>query len=146
MRIFYGFLIILSAAILWMLPITEGVYDFRTDVKEDAIRYETGGAETTANVTLLKAVYDDDQTTIDVTSDNSSDTPVVVDYTSGTRLLDISGLAVSANRTFTVSYDIDALSASTALTVLLDRIGWIWMVSVIGLAPAALVAMFMKRG
>lgn len=145
MRIFYSFLIVFTVAILFMLPITEGVYDFRTDVKEDEFRYETGGGVTTANLTLLKAVYDDDVSTIDAISDNSDDVPVVEGYHSGTRVVDISGLDTSANRTLTISYDIDALNSSGAISGFVDRLGWIWLICVIAFAPAALAAMWIGR-
>jgi hypothetical protein len=134
----------LVGAILWMLPVTQGVYDFRTDVKEDEFRYETGAGVTVANVTLLKELFDDDQSTVDVISDDTDDTPVVVSYHSATRLLDISGLAQSTNRTLSVSYDFDALSASGALSMLVDRVSWIWLACIIVFPPAAIVAMLIS--
>lgn len=135
----------LCVSILFMLPVTAGVYDFRTDVKTDTSYQSTGVGVTTANVTLVKAVYDDDQSTISIISNDASDTPTVVDYHSTTRLLDIGGLAASSDRTLSISYDIDALTASDAIGTFLDNIGWIWLVCIIGFAPAALAAMFVGK-
>lgn len=145
MRIFYSFLIIAATAVLLLLPITEGVYDFRTDLAQDDFRLETDGATTTANLTLIDEVYDDDVTTVDCTSDNSDDIPVVEGYHSGTRVVDISGLATSENRTLSVTYDIDALGASGAISTFLDQLGWVWLLLVIAFPAAAIAAMFMNR-
>lgn len=145
MKVFYSFLIIFALAVLFMLPITQGVYAFRTDVKEDTFRYPTAVGETTANVTLLKEVYDDDVTTVSVLSDIATDVPVIEGYTAGTRLLDISGLAANATRTLSVSYDYDALNASGAFDIFLSRLSWIWLLCVIGFAPAALWAIITNR-
>lgn len=145
MRIFYGFLVVLTVAILFMLPITEGVYDFRTDVKTDTFRRITGVGETTANMTLLKPIYDNDTATISLLSDIADDAPVFSAYNTATRELQVAGLAVSGNRVLSVSYDIDALSASGAIDALVDKIAWVWLIVVIGFAPAALVAIFLGR-
>lgn len=128
-----------------MLPITEGIYDFRTDVKDDTFYIVTGAGDTTANVTLLKEVYDDDVSTISVTSDFSGDIPTLVDYHTATRVTDINGLLISANRTLTVEYDYDALNPSGAIEVFLDRLAWIWMICVIAFAPAAIAAIWMRK-
>lgn len=133
------------SAILLMLPVTEGIYNFRTDVKDDTFYEETGVGETETNVTLLEEVYDDDMSTIGVSSSESTDTPVVANYTSATRVVGITGLAESSTRTLTVSYDIDALGASGALDTFMDRIAWIWMLCVIALSPAAIASIFMNR-
>lgn len=147
MKVFYGFLIIMVAVGLFLLPVTSAVYDFRTDLKEDTFRYETGAGVLTGNVTLLKAVYDNDFSTISVTSDDSDDVPVLVEYHTTNRVLDISGLAASTNRTLTVSYDVDALSASGALSGFMDKVPWIWMIMVVCFPIAAIVYLIfgMKR-
>jgi predicted transcriptional regulator len=121
------------------------VYDYRTDVREDEFAVSTGGAETTGNVTLIKAVYDDDTQTIAITSDDADDTPAYSDYDTTTRELEVSGLAVSTNRTLTVAYDIDALSASAAISTLMDYLSWIWFILLAGFPAAAIAAVFMGR-
>lgn len=147
MKIFYSFLIVFTSAILWLLPVTDAIYDYRTDVKEDEFNYSTGVGVTVANVTLTKEVYNDDQSTIGAISDYSSDTPVVAGYHSATRVVDITGLAGNYTRTLTVSYDYDALSASGAISNFIDKLGWIWLICIIAFPPAALAAMlfFSKR-
>ena len=139
MRIFYGFLVIMVSIGLFLLPVTDAAYDFRTDVKEDTFRVGTGAGVTSGNVTLVKEVYNDDSSTISITSDDSDDIPVLVAYHPTTRLLDLSGLAISSNRTLTVSYDVDALGASTALSNFIDKVPWIWLICLICFPIAAIV-------
>ena len=111
MRIFYGFLIIVVAAILFMLPMTSMIYDFRTDVREDTYTVTTGGGVTTDTQTLTHAIYDNDTDTISIVSSISTDTPLYTSYNSTTRLLAYSGLAASSTRVITVSYDVYALGS-----------------------------------
>lgn len=145
MKVFYSFMVLFAVTILFMLPITPGVYDFRTDVKDDTFWIEEDGATTTANVTLLKSVYDDDVSTISVTSDLFTDSPAVAGYHTATRVVDITGLTISQNRTLTVAYDYDALNASDAIANILDVLPWIWLLCVIAFAPCALVAMWVLK-
>jgi len=141
MRIFYAFLIILTATLLWMLPVTAAIYDFRTEVQEDTFSSTTGGAETTDDVVLSHLLYDDDTQTIDILSSSDNDTPVVSAYIAGTRTLTVAGLLADSTRTLTVSYDIDALVGSDALDVLTDRVPWIWLICIAVFPAAALVSM-----
>jgi hypothetical protein len=145
LRVFYSFLIVFAVAILFMLPITQGIYDFRTDVKEDTFNVETLGPITTANVVLHKSVYDNDPSTIAITTDRATDIPLLSAYNGTTRLCDITGLTAGTNRTMTVSYDYDALGASSAISLFLDKLGWIWLLVVIAFAPAAIVSMWIRR-
>lgn len=146
MRVFYSFLVVLSVVILFMLPITEGVYDFRTDIKEDSFYATTGAAETTTNVILRKEIYEDDTTTVSISSDLYTDLPALVSYNTTTRLMNISGLSISNNRTLTVTYDYDSLEGWDSINSILDKLPWIWLLVVIIFAPAALVSMWVKRG
>ena len=47
---FTAFLILIASAVLWWLPVTEGIYDFRTDVEENSFAVTTAAGETAANV------------------------------------------------------------------------------------------------
>ncbi|KKK54458.1 hypothetical protein LCGC14_3084560, partial [marine sediment metagenome] len=115
MKIFNAFLIIVIASILFMLPFTTAIHDFRTDTRTDTFAgTATGGAQTTANLSLTDFVFDDDTETIVILSDDGTDVPLLFSYNTTTRLTDMTGLAVSSNRTITISYDIDALSESEA--------------------------------
>ena len=119
-RIFLGFLIIVTVSILFMIPVTEAIYDYRTDVRDDPFTLPTGVAETGANMTLIKPIYDNDTATLGFLSDNVSDSPIYTAYDTATRELEVSGLAANTTRLLTVSYDVDAMSASAAVSTLMD--------------------------
>lgn len=144
MRIFWAFLIIVVSTILWLLPITTAIYDFRTDQREDTFATETG-AGTTANVTLLDDLYEDDTGSVDIDSDLATDAPLPSSYNATNQNLLVNGLTASANRTLIVTYDIDALSESEAVSNILDRLPLIWLVVIIAFPPAALFAIFTGR-
>lgn len=145
MRIFYAFLVIATAAMLWMLPITDAIYDFRTDLQEDSFASDTAVGQTTENVTLSKVLYDDDTQTIDILSSISDDVPAYSSYNGTTRLLGISGLSANTTRTLTVTYDVDALAGSDAINNFLDVVPWIWLMCIAVFPMAALAAMFLGR-
>ncbi len=145
MRIFNGFLIVFVAVLLWLLPVTGAIYDFRTDSRTDTFLQETLPGETTANVTLTKPIYDDDTNTIDLLSSISTDSPAYASYNATSRLLGIDSLAASENRTLTVSYDIDALNASPAISTLMDNLPYLWLICIAVFPGAALVAIFTGR-
>ena len=129
-----------------MLPFTTAIYDFRTDVRTDTFPgTATGGAETSANLSLTKFVFDDDIETILITSDDGLDVPSLFSYNTTTRLTDMTGLAVSSNRTVTISYDVDALSESAAVSTILDRVPAIFLLVVIAFPMAALWAVFTNK-
>lgn len=144
-RIFSAFLILLTSALLWLVPITNLVYDFQTDIKTDSFYATTAVGVTSTNVTLNKAVYDNDTSTIEVISYLNTDAPVFSSYNSTTRLTNITGLTASTSRTLDVSYDTDALNASDAWQGILDKAGLIWMVLIIAFPVAGLAAVFTGR-
>ena len=144
MRIFYAFIVIVVAAILWLLPVTEGIYDFKTDLREDNFTVTTGLGETTANVTLLKAIYDDDTSTITISSDDSEDVPLYSSYNATTRSLSVIGFSDNNTRSLTVTYDIDAITGD-GIDTLLDQLPWIWILIKIALPAAAIAAIFMGK-
>lgn len=145
MRVFYALLIIVASAILWMLPVTEAVYDFRTDMRTDSFSTTTGGA-TSANVMLFDDLYDcPDVGSVDVDSDNATDTPVANSINCTTRILLIDGLSVNTTRVLDVTYPVDALWDSTALNILMDRVPWIWILVIIAFPAAALFAIITGR-
>ncbi len=145
MRIFYSFLVILTATLLWMLPLTAAIYDFRTDVQEDTFASATGGVETTDNVTLSVELYDDDIQTIDILSSLATDIPAASSYNSTNRVLTVGGLSANTTRSLTISYDVSALVGNDAINTLADRLPWIWMLCIVGFAPASLAAIFTGR-
>lgn len=145
MRVFYALLIIIASVILFMLPVTQAVYDFRTDIRTDTFSAPTGVGETTVNVTLLDDLYDCDPGSIDIDSDVPSDTLLPISINCTNRVLTVDGLTMNTTRILDITYAVDALWDSTALNVLMDRVPWIWMLVIISFGPAALVAIFMGR-
>ena len=147
MRIFYAFLVIVVASILFMLPLTTAIYDFRTDLREDTFDTDTGGSVTTANVTLGKPIYDNDTQTIDILSDLATDVPAYTDssYNVTSRKTGIEGLTANTTRILTVSYDIDALEGSDAINTVMDIIPFIWLLVIIAFPMMALFAIFTGR-
>ena len=147
MRIFLSFLILLVGVFLWLLPVTSATYDFRTDLKEDNFTVSTAVGVNTGNVTLFKSVYDDDTSTISITSDDSDDVPLFTSYNATTRLTDFSGLSANNSRTVTLTYDIDALEGSDAINTLMDNVPWLYMLMVSVLPIAGIASLwFGKQG
>jgi hypothetical protein len=146
LRIFYAFLILLTSVLLWFIPVTDLIYDFRTDVRNDDIVKVTNASETSANVTLHTYIYGSDATLASVTSDEGADAPVIYAYAPSNHTANITGLSVSLSRILTVTYDVDALSGSTAWDKILDDIvPKLWLLIIIIFPIAALVAMFLGR-
>ena len=145
MRIFNGFLVMLVACFLFMLPLTLLIYDYRTDVEEDSFTVATGIGVTTTDVVLTEELYDDDIDSIEFDS-SISETPATSSYTSLTRTLAVASLTANTTRLLTVSYDKSAFDQSGAIGTLVDRIPFIWLAMVIALPPAAIVAIFLGRG
>ena len=144
MRIFYSFIILVLSVILILMPVTDGVYDFKTDVREDRLPATTAAAITSANVTLQKSVYDDDATTISVFSSLSSDVPVLSSYHAPTHSANVTGLAASSTRTLTVSYDVDAINMA-GLSTFLDLLSFIWIILWIAFPIAGIAAIWLGK-
>ena len=124
---------------------TEAVYDFRTELREDEFTSPTGVGVNCANVTLGKPVYDDDTGTVDPFSDLSTDIPATSSYNTTSRQLLICGLTANTTRILAVSYDVDALEGFDAIGLLVDRIPFIWILLIVVFPIAAFAAIFMKR-
>ncbi len=135
----------MAAVILFLLPVTNAIYAFRTDQKEDNVVISTAAGVTTANITLRKAIYDSDTSTLTMYSDNSTDIPLFSAYDNPTKTLLISGLSENLTRTMTLYYDYDSLNASTALDTVLDKLSWVWLICVICFVPAAIGAILLGR-
>ena len=148
MRIFYAFLLLFCAAILFFLvPFTDGPYAFKTDLREDSFTVVTGST-TNATVQLFKDIYDDDVHTLDIDSDNVTDVPLYNSFDATTRALVITGLSANTTRTITVTYDIDALPDIAAIATLLDYSPfWLFVLCVLfcGAAVALVVIEIIKR-
>lgn len=128
-----------------MLPVTRAVYNYRTDMREDSFNYETGGAEATANVSLHTPIYDNDTNTITILSDLATDIPLFAAYNTTTRVLDMTGMTLAANRTIRVSYDINALADHDALDTFIGWIPFIWII-LIAVMPMAGIYVVIRYG
>ena len=145
MRIFYAFLVMMTMAILVMLPLSDAVHDFRTDTREDSFSVATGVSENSTSVVLVKPLYDGDVSTATVLSDDSTDTPLASYYNNDTRALTIEGLSTNTTRTLEVSYEVDALSGSSAIDDLVSNLDLIWLICLVAFPAAALAAIFLGR-
>lgn len=145
MRIFTGCLIILCSLFLWLFPVTDAVYDFRTELRTDNFNVTTGVGVTTATVVLVKPVYDDDTDTISISSDNVSEVPTYASYNTTSKALGIANLSANTTRALSVSYDVTALEDNTALEVLLDRVPMIYWILLILFPIAGLVFIFWDK-
>lgn len=143
-RIFYGFLILVFSALLWLIPVTALIYDFRTDVTENGFYVVTGATATNSTVILTKAIYDDDVTTLEALSDLETDIPTYASYNSTTRATVFTNLTANTTRTLSVFYDTDALNSSAWGTIL-DIFPKIWMILIIAFPVAGLVAILIMR-
>jgi hypothetical protein len=143
-RIFDSLILIIAATILFFLPMTGSIYTFRTDPKTDVIIVTTGVGATTANMTLAKAIYLADQSTLSIYSNNETDVPIYGAYTAATKVLQVNGLSSNITRTLTLTYDYDVLSASAAVNNFLDKLSWIWMLCVVSFVPIGLAAIIIS--
>jgi len=143
-KIFKAFLILMASTILFLLPLTMIVYDFKTDQQTDLFSVVTANT-TTENITLSELLYDADVTTVYVLSDLSTDNISWGSYNAGTNNLLIYGLRADSIRVLTATYDVDALGGNAAIIVLVDRLAWFWLLLIIAFAPAALAAIFTGR-
>jgi len=144
MKIFYSFLIIVCATILILLPVTAGIYDFRTDLREDNFTSSTAVGSDNDTVQLFKAIYDDDVSTISITSNSVNDAPVQYSYTTATRALLVTGLTDNATRTLSVTYDVAAF-APGGLTAFLDILPYIWILIWVAFPLAAVAAIWLGK-
>lgn len=144
MKIFQGFLLLVVVAILWMLPISQAIYDFRTDFRSDTFAVTTSGS-TETDVVLFKPVYDDDEETIAIYSDLADDTPMMDTYDPLTREVHITGLADDSTRILTVEYLIDALNLHPAINLFVNLLPGIWILILIAFPVVGMVAILTGR-
>ena len=145
MRIFNAFLIILVAAILFMLPISEAIYDYRTDLRTDTFSTVTAAAVTSANETLLESLYGGDTGSVTIVSDDAADAPLPNSYNATSQVLNITGLTASTTRELEVDYNVDSLQAHDSINTIAVRFPWIWLLLIIAFGPAALISMLTGR-
>lgn len=146
MRVVSAFIVLLAVIILFLLPITQAIYDFQTDQRQDTFNLvSTAAGVTTADVTILQALYDNDTATFEFSSNTSADVPIYSSYNSTNRSLTVAGLAGNTTRTLYVTYDVDALSGQVAIDAIMDRTPYFWYLALLCFIPAALLAIFTNR-
>ncbi len=103
-------LLIGAGIIILLLPaILTGVNDFRmTDYEEPHVA-TTGGAVTTADITLSQSLFGDHTYNASISSNITADAPIPSSYASATKILTVSGLQASQTRRLTITYKIDSL-------------------------------------
>lgn len=128
-----------------MLPITSAVYAFRTDDRIDTFTVITAAGVANATVQLTRPIYDDDTSTIEFSSNDIDDAPIYSSYNATTRALIFGGLAANTTRSVDITYDVDALSSSNAISNLLDHVSWMWIVIWVIFPAAGLAAIWTGR-
>ena len=128
-----------------MLPVAEAVYDYRTMQRTDTFSTDTAVDVHAANETLLGDLYDCDMGSIDIDSDDATDTPLPSSINCTNRVLNIAGLTANATRILNITYDVNALGAYTAIDTFLGFLPYIWLLVIFAFIPAALFAIFTNR-
>lgn len=134
---------LIATAILWMVPMSDAVTDFRTDAREDDFSVNTAVGVTSANVVLVKSLYDNDTNLISFNS-TLSETPTFSSYNSTTKQVNVATLTANTSRTLTVFYRTDALPDSTGINTMLDWWYYIWILLLIAFPIAAIVAIIWR--
>lgn len=145
MRIFYAFLILLISAFLFMLPVVEAIYDYRTMQRIETERVPTAVGVTTGNVILGVPPFENDTDVLNIISDSGTDAPAFSTYNTTNRMVIFSGLTANGTRIITITYLIDALSTVPAVTTLMGWLPFIWYLVCVAFIPAALFAIFTHR-
>ncbi len=92
------------ALLAFATPISNGIHNWRTDDVTQTFSVTTGAAETTANIVLLRDLFNAATTEIQTTSSSISETPIPGTYTSATKTLVLTNLTVNQTRTITLAY------------------------------------------
>lgn len=113
------------------------------DTSQSIAGVTTGAGEYSENVTLGRAIYNNDTTSITGISSNvSSDTPTASAYNSVAKRLEVSGLNASQVRTLTVAFMIDSTTLPTGAVAFLTLLRWFWIFAVVGMIGGAIYAFF----
>lgn len=138
MGIISAFVILVIDVLLWLLPIQSAITSFRTDQLTNTF---TVSASVTGNATaiLSKELFNGNTALASVTSNITSDTPVVGGYTDATRRLVVTSLTPSISHVLTVVYSTDAFPNQAVWTALADWAPYLFMLVLIILPILAVV-------
>ena len=125
--------------ILLMGAVLTGIQDVRSESHTEAHSLvTTAAAATTANVTLVEDLFGDRTSEVtSVTSNLTSDVPLVSTYTASNNNLLISGLTVGETRTLTVVYKIGRLTDFFSVDVAVRAWPMFLVLGVIGIIAGA---------
>ena len=133
--------------VLFLSPLRAGLLGARTNEYEQVTpAVTTAAGVTSANVTLLKPLWEDDIASVTaLTSSDGDDTPAVYSFASDVLL--VTGLQAETSRTLTLTYRYGALTgtnapADTFLNLLFIFIGIALLVFIL----AMLYSSWQKRG
>lgn len=143
MKIYYSFLIILCSVLLILLPVNQGVYNFKNAQRTDTFTITTG-ATPNATVQLFKVLTDNDTNTIEFLSYDVNDAPLFSSYNGTTRALNITGLAQNTTRSLEVGYDTPVIT-NASMVLFLNIIPWIWVLVWVMFPVMAMVVMWKKH-
>ena len=133
--------------ILLLAGVLTGIQDVRSTSHTDAFgSVTTAAAVTTANVTLVEDLFGDRTAEVtSVTSNLTTDIPLVYSYTAATNRLIISGLTASETRTLTVVYKIGRLTDYFGVDTAIRTWPMFLVLGVIGIIAGAVYSAS-KRG
>lgn len=128
---------------LILLPVNQGVYNFKNTQRTDTFTVTTA-TTTNTSVQLFKAITDNDTSTINLASNDADDTPLFYSYNGTTRSLTVIGLAQNTTRSLDVAYDTPVVT-NAAMVGFLNVIPWIWVLIWVMFPIMAMVVMWKKN-
>ncbi len=144
-RIFEAMLVLVLVGFLWMLPVPDAIYNYRTTVRADHFTVDTIEGQTTTTLVLFKPVYGGDPEKISASSNSTSDSPEIASYEPSTRAVTVSGLSESEAHRLEISYDTDALTQSRSISSFLDYLPWLWIINLFAFPICAIIVVIRQR-
>lgn len=131
--------------ILLLGAVITGILDFRSAEYTEPHNVTTAGGVTTANVTLVAELFNDELAYVTIVSNDTDDAAVPSTYTSATKVLLISGLAESTTRQLTVTYRYGQLSQYWAADLGARSWPLLIILGVIGVIVGAVISAYRAR-
>ena len=128
MRYFTGFLIVLCSVVFWLLPVSDAIYSFKTDLRTDSFLVTTAAGVTSNNSTLVKPLYADDVSTLSFSSNCTNDNIAYTSYNATAKRLLYHGLEAGKTRLVEISYDASAFDFGGPYNTLTDAASWLMFI------------------
>jgi hypothetical protein len=125
-----------------MLMATPFVFDGITAAQTDTIsqNFNTVTGATSVNITLGQALYSDTiASVVEISSNDTADSPTAYSYNSVSRILTVSGLDAGP-RTLAVEFRTDDATLPAYGAGFLGILRWFWILLMIGFTGAAIYA------